>query len=37
MNAVITWRSHPAAWPGVIEAYRDRMPVEPGWQIVTLR
>ena len=24
------------AWPGVIEAYRDRMPVEPGWKIVTL-
>jgi threonine synthase len=23
-------------WPGVIEAYRDRMPVEPGWTIVTL-
>ncbi|MCW0215263.1 MAG: threonine synthase [Pseudonocardia sp.] len=26
----------PAPWPGVIEAYRDRMPVEPGWTIVTL-
>ncbi len=25
-----------ARWPGVIEAYRDRMPVEEGWQIVTL-
>ena len=25
-----------AAWPGVVEAYRDRMPVEPGWKIVTL-
>ena len=25
-----------AAWPGVIEAYRDRMPVEPGWTVVTL-
>jgi threonine synthase len=25
-----------AGWPGVIEAYRDRMPVEPGWTIVTL-
>jgi threonine synthase len=24
------------AWPGVIHAYRDRMPVEPGWRIVTL-
>ena len=23
-------------WPGVIEAYRARMPVEPGWTIVTL-
>jgi threonine synthase len=23
-------------WPGVIAAYRDRMPVEPGWTIVTL-
>jgi threonine synthase len=23
-------------WPGVIEAYRDRMPVQPGWRIVTL-
>jgi threonine synthase len=23
-------------WPGVIEAYRDRMPVEPGWTVVTL-
>ena len=25
-----------ARWPGVIEAYRDRMPVEDGWRIVTL-
>jgi threonine synthase len=25
-----------SAWPGVIEAYRDRMPVEPGWTVVTL-
>jgi threonine synthase len=25
-----------AGWPGVIEAYRDRMPVEPDWKIVTL-
>ncbi|GAA4539323.1 threonine synthase [Pseudonocardia xishanensis] len=25
-----------APWPGVINAYRDRMPVEPGWEIVTL-
>ncbi|HEY9417244.1 MAG TPA: threonine synthase [Pseudonocardia sp.] len=23
-------------WPGVIEAYRSRMPVEPGWKVVTL-
>jgi threonine synthase len=23
-------------WPGVIEAYRERMPVQPGWQVVTL-
>ncbi len=23
-------------WPGIIEAYRDRMPVEPGWTVVTL-
>lgn len=26
----------PVAWPGVIEAYRGRMPVQPGWKIVTL-
>jgi threonine synthase len=26
----------PVAWPGVVAAYRDRMPVEPGWTIVTL-
>jgi threonine synthase len=25
-----------ARWPGVIEAYRDRMPVEDGWRIVSL-
>ena len=26
------------AWPGIIEAYRDRMPlVQSGWQVVTLR
>ena len=24
------------SWPGVIAAYRDRMPVPPGWQVVTL-
>jgi threonine synthase len=23
-------------WPGVIEAYRDRMPVQDGWTVVTL-
>ncbi len=23
-------------WPGVIAAFRDRMPVQPGWKIVTL-
>jgi len=23
-------------WPGVIEAYRDRMPVQDGWKVVTL-
>jgi len=25
-----------APWPGVINAYRDRMPVRPDWEIVTL-
>jgi threonine synthase len=25
-----------ARWPGVIEAYRDRMPVQPGARVVTL-
>ena len=35
MKAVIT-DGATRAWPGVIEAYRDRMPVEPGWKIVTL-
>ncbi|MCX7492481.1 threonine synthase [Corynebacterium sp. P6129] len=24
-------------WPGLIEAYRDRMPVAPGWKAVTLQ
>ncbi|WP_026919157.1 threonine synthase [Gordonia shandongensis] len=24
------------AWPGLIEAYRDRMPVEDDWKVVTL-
>ena len=23
-------------WPGVIESYRSRMPVEDGWQVITL-
>ncbi|HEY4004924.1 MAG TPA: threonine synthase [Pseudonocardia sp.] len=27
----------PPPWPGVIEAYRNRMPVEPDWHVVTLR
>jgi threonine synthase len=27
----------PPAWPGVIEAYRTRMPVESDWHVVTLR
>lgn len=26
----------PGHWPGVIEAYRDRMPVRPDWTVVTL-
>ncbi|GAA4966341.1 threonine synthase [Pseudonocardia tropica] len=26
----------PGQWPGVIEAYRDRMPVQPDWTVVTL-
>jgi threonine synthase len=26
----------PGPWPGVIAAYRSRMPVEPDWSIVTL-
>ena len=26
----------PGHWPGVIEAYRDRMPIEPDWRVVTL-
>ncbi len=26
----------PGHWPGVIEAYRPRMPVQPDWQVVTL-
>ena len=29
--------SAPWRWPGVIEAYRERMPVQPGWTVVTLR
>ena len=27
----------PRRWPGVIEAYRERMPVQPGWVVVTLQ
>ena len=26
----------PVPWPGVIEAYRARMPIKPTWQVVTL-
>ncbi|MEV1291459.1 threonine synthase [Pseudonocardia sp. NPDC049635] len=26
----------PGHWPGVVEAYRDRMPVQPDWTVVTL-
>ena len=26
-----------SSWPGVIEAYRHRMPVRPDWPVVTLR
>ncbi len=25
-----------SAWPGLIEAYRDRLPVEPDWKVITL-
>jgi threonine synthase len=32
----VTMSSATRAWPGVIEAYRERMPVEPDWKIVTL-
>ncbi|MDT7605918.1 MAG: threonine synthase, partial [Pseudonocardiales bacterium] len=28
--------SAPWRWPGVIEAYRKRMPIEPDWEVVTL-
>ena len=30
--------AHRVEWPGVIRAYRDRMPhVKDGWDVVTLR
>jgi threonine synthase len=32
----MTVSTRPMRWPGVIEAYRSRMPVEDGWQVVTL-
>jgi threonine synthase len=36
MRAAPTTVQKFAPWPGVIAAYRDRMPVEPDWTIVTL-
>jgi threonine synthase len=33
---VLTAAAELRRWPGVIEAYRDRMPVEAGWRIITL-
>ena len=33
MNTAVSARP---AWPGVIEAYRERMPVRPEWEVVTL-
>jgi threonine synthase len=35
-TSIDTARPPWTCWPGVIEAYRDRMPVEPGWTIVSL-
>ena len=32
----VTTAAKPGRWPGVVAAYRDRMPVQPGWTIVTL-
>jgi threonine synthase len=32
----VTSATKATRWPGVIEAYRERMPVEPGWTVVTL-
>src|SRR4051794_28462035 len=36
MSAVTPSRTGAVRWPGVIEAYRNRMPVQPDWTIVTL-
>ncbi|WP_214371091.1 threonine synthase [Pseudonocardia sp. H11422] len=36
MSAATPARTGLRRWPGVIEAYRDRMPVQPDWTIVTL-
>ena len=37
MRAATTERgTAPQRWPGVIEAYRSRMPVQPDWTVVTL-
>lgn len=36
MNAATPSRTSAVRWPGVIEAYRDRMPVQDDWTIVTL-
>lgn len=35
-SPVSTMAERPGRWPGVVAAYRDRMPVQPGWKIVTL-
>ncbi|GAY12427.1 threonine synthase [Pseudonocardia sp. N23] len=36
MSAVSPSRTGAVRWPGVIEAYRDRMPVQDDWTVVTL-
>ncbi|MBN9109943.1 MAG: threonine synthase [Pseudonocardia sp.] len=36
MSAATPSRTSSVRWPGVIEAYRDRMPVQDDWTIVTL-
>ncbi|GAA5155886.1 threonine synthase [Pseudonocardia eucalypti] len=36
MVAEVARQRNRVRWPGVIEAYRDRMPVEPDWRVVTL-